>query len=308
MKSSSLVLTRQKYMKNKKLIFKFNMLLVLFLVSSGQAEQRPTVFVSIIPQKFFVQQISKDLVHVEVMVQPGASPATYEPKPSQMAELSSAEAYFAIDVPFEKAWLGKIAAVNPEMKIIRTDEGIEKVAMAAHHHEETGSDKGQPEHMILDPHIWLSPVLVKKQAATILAGLKPLIPEHAADLEANYSRFLQQIDILDAQLKSQLRGSKGQRFMVFHPSWGYFARQYGLEQVPIEIEGKAPKPAQLAELVTHAKAENIGIIFAQPQFSRKSAEVVAREIGGKVVLADPLAEDWLENLKDVAEKFRRAAK
>ena len=96
--------------------------------------------------------------------------------------------------------------------------------------------------------------------------------------------------------------------MVFHPSWGYFARQYGLEQVPIEIEGKAPKPAQLAELIGHAKEQNIQIIFVQPQFSRKSAEVVAREIGGKVVFADPLAEDWLQNLADVAEKFRQAAR
>lgn len=292
----------------KILIYKINVLLVLFFISICQASERPTVFVSIIPQKYFVQQISGDLVHVEVMVQPGASPATYEPKPSQMARLSSAAAYFAIDVPFEKAWLGKIAAVNPGMKIIRTDNGIEKVAMAAHHHEEIASDKGQPEHMILDPHIWLSPVLVKKQAAAILAGLKPIIPEHAADLDASYSQFLQQIDTLDAHLQSQLRGSKGQRFMVFHPSWGYFARQYGLEQVPIEIEGKAPKPAQLVELVTDARAQNIGIIFAQPQFSQKSAEVIAREIGGKVVLADPLAENWLENLKDVAEKIRRAAK
>ena len=181
--------------------------------------------------------------------------------------------------------------------------------MAAHHHEEIAEEtRDSSEHMILDPHIWLSPVLVKKQAAVILAGLKPIIPEHAADLDASYSQFLQQIDTLDAHLQSQLRGSKGQRFMVFHPSWGYFARQYGLEQMPIEIEGKAPKPAQLVELVTDARAQNIGIIFAQPQFSQKSAEVIAREIGGKVVLADPLAENWLENLKDVAEKIRRAAK
>lgn len=295
-------------MKIKILIFDFSLLCVAFFAASCLAADRPTVFVSIVPQKYFMQQISGDLVQVEIMVQPGASPATYEPKPSQMAKLSSAAAYFAIDVPFEKTWLGKIGAVNPDMTIIRTDRGIEKVAMAAHHHEEHGGDHKKEEHIILDPHIWLSPALVKKQAAAILEGLKPILPEHGADLDANYRLFLEKIDILDAQLKSQLQDSKGLRFMVFHPSWGYFAQQYGLEQVPIEIEGKAPKPAQLAELIEQARKENIGIVFVQPQFSHKSAEVIAREIGGRIIFADPLAEDWPHNLTDVAEKFRQAAK
>ena len=281
---------------------------MVFLASLCPARDRPTVFVSIVPQKYFVQQISGDLVAVEVMVQPGASPATYEPKPSQMSRLSAAAAYFAIDVPFEKAWLGRIGAVNPQMKIIRTDRGIEKIAMAAHHHEELGNEKKQSDHIILDPHIWLSPPLVKRQAAAILEGLKTIVPEHAGELDINYRLFLEKINGLDARLKSQLRGSKGLRFMVFHPSWGYFAREYGLEQIPIEIEGKAPKPAQLAELIAHARAEHIGVVFVQPQFSQKSAQVVAREIGGKVVFVDPLAEDWLGNLTAVGEKFRQAAK
>lgn len=295
-------------MKIKILIIQINILVALFLGFSASAAERPMVFVSIVPQKYFVQQISGDLVHVEIMVQPGASPATYEPKPSQMAGLARAAIYFAIDVPFEKAWLGKIAAVNPKMPIIRTDSGIDKLAMAAHHHEEQGSEQDEVGHGILDPHIWLSPILVKKQAAAILAGLKSILPGHAAELEANYRNFLLSLDRLDSQLHEQLQNSKGLQFMVFHPSWGYFARQYGLEQVPIEIEGKTPKPAQLAELIGHAQQQNIHIIFVQPQFSRKSAEVVAKEIGGKVVFADPLAEDWPRNLADVAEKIRQAAK
>lgn len=291
-----------------KSLFLFSILLKLLLVPPSQATERPTVFVSIVPQKYFVQQISGDLVHVEIMVQPGASPATYEPKPSQMAALAGAAAYFAIDVPFEKAWLSKIAAVNRKMPIIRTDSEIDKIAMATHDHDEHDLGPEEAGHIILDPHIWLSPIMVKKQAAVILAGLKEVVPEHAAELDTNYQRFIAKIDRLDAQLQERLEDSEGLRFMVFHPSWGYFARQYGLEQVPIEIEGKTPKPAQLAELIERAKKENIHIIFVQPQFSRKSAEVVAREIGGKIVFADPLAEDWLHNLADVAEKFRQAAK
>ncbi len=304
-------------MKYKIISFKFSLLCILFYVPFCAGAGKPTVFVSIVPQKYFVQQISKDLVNVEVMVQPGASPATYEPKPSQMTKLSSCAAYFAIGVPFEQAWLDRISAVNPNMKIVQTDRNIEKIAMARHYHEEM--EGGRPEEKvhheqeqagqtILDPHIWLSPVLVKKQAAVILEGLTAISPEHAKDFQTNYHIFLEKIDQLDLQLKAILKGREGMRFMVFHPSWGYFAKEYGLVQVPIEIEGKAPKPAQLAELIRHARESNIHVIFVQPQFSRKSAEVVAREIDGKVIFADPLAEDWFANLREVAEKFKLAVK
>jgi zinc transport system substrate-binding protein len=303
--------------KYKLFTLKISLLCLLCYVSFCAGASKPTVFVSLVPQKYFVQQISKDLVNVEVMVQPGASPATYEPKPSQMTKLSSCAAYFAIGVPFEKTWLGRISAVNPNMEIIQTDRNIEKIAMARHHHEEM--DEGshqekvhhepeQSENIILDPHIWLSPVLVKKQAAVILEGLTAHFPAHAMDFETNYHIFLKKIDELDDQIKTILKGREGMRFMVFHPSWGYFAKEYGLLQVPIEIEGKAPKPAQLAELIQHARESDIRIIFVQPQFSRKSAEVVAREIDGKVIFADPLAEDWSANLREVAEEFKLAVK
>lgn len=295
----------------------FILLCIFFYPPFCTATDKQTVFVSIVPQKFFVQQISKDIINVEVMVQPGASPATYEPKASQMAKLSSAAAYFAIGVPFETTWLGKISAVNPHMKIIHTDRNIEKTAMALHHHNDLAAEQhpgdGHPElnlseDTILDPHIWLSPTLVKKQAAVIVESLKLIIPKHAADFDKNYYIFLDKIDALDAELKSTLQESLGLRFMVFHPSWGYFAKDYGLEQVPIEIEGKTPKPAQLVKLIRHARENHISVIFAQPQFSQKSAKIVAREIEGKVIFVDPLAEDWITNLRDVAEKFKLAVK
>jgi zinc transport system substrate-binding protein len=177
----------------------------LIIVCSANAADKISVFVSIVPQKYFVQQIGKDMVDAKVMVKPGASPATYEPKPRQMAELSKAKLYFSIGVPFEKAWLKKIAATNPDMRVVHTDHGIEKIAMAAHHHhhdeddhhgetheaghheadhhkkghhDEKGhdhkhhhdrdhhdanrhKDEGHHDHAGLDPHIWISPALVK---------------------------------------------------------------------------------------------------------------------------------------------------
>jgi zinc transport system substrate-binding protein len=304
-------------MNLKILTLNFSILCLLLYSPFCNATDKQTVFVSIVPQKFFVQQISKDLVHVEVMVQPGASPATYEPKASQMARLATSEAYFSIGVPFEKAWLGKISAVNPHIKIIHTERNIEKIAMPSHHHNEMDagqhidgdrSEQDHPGDTVLDPHIWLSPTLVKKQAAVIVEGLKSLDPEHAMDFDSNYHLFLDKINALDAEIRATLRDSRGLRFMVFHPSWGYFAKDYGLIQIPIEIEGKTPKPAQLVELIRLARKDNIRVIFAQPQFSQKSAEVVAREIEGKVIFADPLAEDWITNLRNVTEKIKLALK
>jgi zinc transport system substrate-binding protein len=273
----------------------------------GQAGKKLVVFVSIPPQKYFLHQIGRQRLDVQVMVQPGASPATYEPKPRQMAAISRAHVYFAIGVPFEKTWLKKIAAVNPDMQVVHTDLGIQKIPMAANHTESEQHRKKDP-HGELDPHIWLSPTLVMTQARTILNALIEIDPDHRAVYEANAKVFVAELAALDADLKTMFAGKQGLEFMVFHPSWGYFARAYGLQQVPAEIEGKDPKPAQLKALIEYAKAKHINIIFVQPQFSTRSAERVAKEIGGQVIFADPLASDWTGNLREVAQKFKVALK
>jgi zinc transport system substrate-binding protein len=312
--------------------FLINIAIICFMPMICSAAGKLPVFVSIVPQQYFVQQIGKDLVEIQVMVQPAASPATYEPKPKQMADLSKAKIYLAIGVPFEKVWLEKIADSNPGMRVIHTDHGIEKLAMEAHshddhaeahhetdhddhdhqkegeHHGEAAHDHGHHEHAGLDPHIWLSPPLVKIQARTILAALQEADPAHRSTYEANFKEFTARIDQLDTDLKKTFAGKKGLQFMVFHPAWGYFAHAYGLKQVPIEIEGKDPKPAQLKELVQHARESGIKVVFAQPQFSTKSAELVAREINGQVVFANPLAQEWMANLRQVADKFQAALK
>ena len=297
------------------------------LLSPSWAAEKVPVFVSILPQKFFVEQIGKDLVDVQVMVEPGASPHTYEPKPRQMAAVSKARIYFAIGVTFEKAWLNRIKTSNPGMLVVHTDHGIEKLPMAAHHHhgdekhdheahDRHGEDKDHKEahhdhhhdHGEPDPHIWLSPPLVMVQARSILAALQSVDPPHHAAYEANYQAFVAMAAKLDAELRSIFAGKKGLQFMVFHPAWGYFADAYGLKQVPIELEGKEPKPAQLKQLIDHAREHDIKVLFVQPQFSVKSAEVVAQGIGGQVAFADPLAQDWMENLLAVAAKFEAAVR
>ncbi|MBF0572876.1 MAG: zinc ABC transporter substrate-binding protein, partial [Desulfamplus sp.] len=297
------------------------------------SEDKLTVFVSILPQKFFVEQIGKDRVDVHVMVQPGASPHTYEPRPQQMTALSKTDIYFAIGLPFEKVWLEKISATNKNMKIINTDDGIEKIQMVRHNHNEEGDDvehkvtekksvKNDKEQNIKqkqelepdlhkehkhkgenkehngepDPHIWLSPKLVIIQANHILEGLKSIDSKSGAFYDANYKEFILKIEKIDRDLKDIFKDKKGVKFMVFHPSWGYFARDYNIQEIPIEKEGKNPRPAELQELINHAREDKILVIFAQPQFSTKSAKQIAREINGEVVFADPLAYDWFKNL------------
>jgi zinc transport system substrate-binding protein len=292
-------------------------LIGLFLVSAvflfpcgglALAGEKLMVFVSIPPQKYFLQQIGRQRLDIQVMVQPGASPATYEPRPRQMAAISRTHIYFAIGVPFETIWLNKIAAANPGMQVVHTDRGIPKIPMAANHveSEHRRQKDHQDHHGELDPHIWLSPRLVMTQARTILKALINTDPDHKAVYEANTKVFVAKLAALDADLKDIFAGRREVQFMVFHPSWGYFAGDYGLQQVPVEIEGKDPKPAQLKGLIEHAKRKHIKIIFVQPQFSTRSADLVAKEIGGQVVFADPLASDWSGNLREVAQKLKAA--
>ncbi|UCF95502.1 MAG: zinc ABC transporter substrate-binding protein [Desulfobacterales bacterium] len=277
------------------------------------------VFVSILPQKYFVSQIGGSRVDISVMVAPGANPENYEPKPRQMAALSKARLYFAIGVPFEKTWLTKIAAGNPEMRIVRTQEGITPRAMAtdfhrgAHNHlqkeghAQTRGLQQESEHGIYDPHIWLAPSLVMIQARHIFDALAACDSAHRSEYEKNYHKFVAELAELDSELKRILAGRGAAcEFMVFHPAWGYFADAYGLRQVPIEIEGKDPKPAQLKEMIEHAKRKGIKVIFAQPQFSVRSAQAIARAIEGRVIPADPLAPNWPENLRQLAAGFKAA--
>jgi zinc transport system substrate-binding protein len=278
--------------------------LILHAAAGASAEPVP-VFVSILPEKTFVEKVGGSLVNVSVMVLPGANPHSYEPRPAQMGALSKARLYFAIGIGFEDAWLRKFASANPGMKIVHLDEGIEKIPMVAHHHDD-GKDLPEEHQGAPDPHIWLSPPNVKKIAEKICRALIETDPSNHAAYEENLGRFQREIDSLHAHLSGLFSDKKGAKFMVFHPAWGYFARTYGLEQVPVEVEGKEPKPAQLRALIEEARREGIKVIFVQPQFSTRSAEAIAKAIGGEVVVADDLRQDWEENLRNQAERFKAA--
>jgi len=264
---------------------------------------RIKVFVSILPQAYFVERVGGERVDVSVMVGPGQSPATYEPRPKQMAELNKARLYFRIGVPFENVWMERISKANPNMKVIDTRRGIELLSMKAHHRHD---DEAHPHHGtgMKDPHIWLSLRLVKTQAQNMCAAA--LIAEdlaHRSYYESNLRAFQADLDKLDGEISEILKHIKTRKFMVFHPALGYFARDYALEEVPIERQGKEPSAKILADLIEQAKEEGIKVVFVQQQFGHASAETIGRAIGGKVVYIDPLAKDYLENIRKIAETF-----
>lgn len=300
--------------------------LVLVLVA-GSALASPSVFVTVSPQKYFVDKVSGGKATVSVMVEPGANPHAYEPKPRQMAELAKASLYFTIGDSFDRTWLERIVGASPGITVVHTAEGIEKIPMAEDHHEDgegrghagerhdDGASAAEPGHEgdghgTLDPHIWLDPSLVKIQVAHIRDGLSKVDPAGAQEYAANAGAFLRELDALDAEIRSTLSVLPEDRrsFLVFHPSWGYFARAYGLTQVSIEVEGKEPSPRDLARIIAMAKEEGSKVVFVQPQFSQKSASVIARQIGATVVRLDPLAAEWSENLLRAARAFADALK
>jgi len=267
------------------------------------------VTVSILPQKYFLERIGGDRVDVSVMVLPGANPATYEPKPKQMADLAQSKLYFAIGVPFETVWLNRFAQASPEMTIVETQEGIEKLPMEPKHHHDKNEHRDPEAHSGKDPHVWLSPPLVMVQARNYVSALVKADPEGRASYEANYRQFILELADLDLKIARLFYNEKtGKRFMVYHPAWGYFAAAYGLVQIPVEIEGKSPTPKALQQLIDRARKDGIRVVFVQPQFSTKSAETIAHAIGGRVIAADPLALDWQTNLLHVAEQFKPALK
>ena len=260
------------------------------------------VTVSILPQQYFVERIGGEHVSVNVMVEPGDSPHTYEPKPEQLRALSEAAIYFRIGVDFENAWMDRISAANPDMMMVDTTVGIERAPMVTHQHL-GGEQGGTGETENPDPHIWTSPRLVKIQASTVFEALSRVDPAHADGYKTNLDHFLTEIDALDVEIRRALARTERRKIIVFHPAWGYFAREYGLEMIPVEIGGQEPSPAELADLVTMAKEEGINVVFAQPELSTRDAETIANEIDGEVLLISPLAPDWLENLRRVAGAF-----
>ncbi len=256
------------------------------------------VSVSVPPQAYFVERIAGDSVEVHVMVPPGSSPATYEPSPQQLVALTKSSLYVAVGHPaflFELRHLKSLVAANP---------GIAIVDMAMGAAVSCTDDQGR--ELDDDPHIWLSPRLMLAAADRIAAKLSELDPEKAGFYRQNLQSLASDIRSLDREMRELMQELRGRTFMVFHPAWSYFACDYGLIQMAIEAGGKEPGPAQLVATIEEARRKGIRVVFVQRGFSDRSARVIATELGARLEELDPLARDWLENLRRSGARIAEA--
>lgn len=268
------------------------------------------VAVSVPPQAYFVDRIGGERVAVEVMVPPGAAPDSYEPSPQQILALRQARLYVKVGhagFPFETRYLEVPAAARsgagPALELVDMSRGIDLLPAPEAF---AGEASGIHAHGNIDPHVWVAPAAVAVAAENIAAALTRIDPAGTAVYRDNLAAFLADVAALDRDVRAELAGVARRRFLVYHPSWGYFAREYGLEQVAIESEGKDPSPAHVVALVEEARREGIRTVFVQRGFSDRAARVIAAELGAEVVVLDPLAYDWLANLREVAKALRRA--
>ena len=262
----------------------------LFIKESGKGGEGSgiIVVVTIPPQAEFVKRVGGEKVTVITMVPQWANPHTYEPTPAQLMNVSKAKMYVKMGsgIEFEIAWMDKIKSINENMLIVDCSNGIELL-------KENGK---------ADPHIWLSPKNAKIIVENICEGLVQIDPANSTYYEQNKEAYLRELDALDKEISQILSKASTHKFIVYHPAWSYFARDYGLEQISIEEGGKEPTPERIASIIEEAKRNNITKIFASPQFKDK-AEVIAKEIGGEVVEINPLAENYIENMRKFAEEL-----
>ncbi len=261
------------------------------------------VYVSILPQSYLASRIGGEFARVHTLVPVGQSPHSFELTPRQMAELATSRAYFAVGLPFEERVLRKLAGMNLDLVIVDTSDGIPKRHMdAADAHEEPPARGSRRP----DPHIWLSPRSARAIAESICDGFTNVDQDHAPDYEANLEFLHEDLDRLDEEIARMLEPYAGRSFYVFHPAFGYFADAYGLTQTPIETAGKEPGIRDLISFVERARADGVTTIFVQLQFSERTAQAVATEIGATVVALDPLESDYLSGLMRIAESVRAA--
>lgn len=267
--------------------------------------------VTIEPQRYFLDQIVGDMFTINTLVPPGTSPETYEPAPSVMVDMAKSNVYFMVgDLGFENVWSKRLAKNNPNVTIINCSEGI--VRMEGHDHDhDHGYDLHHTHlhsHSGIDPHVWSSPYAVKVFTRNMLNEIVKIDPDNAGTYEANYEILLAKIEKTDSLIRDLLKNVSSKSFIIYHPALGYFARDYGLNQISIEFEGKSPSPSQIKEIVDVARKEKINTIFIERSFDTKNTTVIAHEIGAQVFEIDPLRYEWDVELLRIATILAREVK
>jgi len=261
---------------------------------SQEKLEKLDVIVSIAPLAEWVKSVGGNKVDVTILVPPRASPHTYEPKPSQLIKVEKAKIFVKNGAGLE-FWANKIVRINKDILVVDISKEIKLIEL---------SPKEQKKHHLLkDPHLWLSLRNAKKGVKEIYEALSKVNPENEEYYRKNMNEYIEKLDALDKEISKKLKAVKNKKFIVLHPSWSYFSKDYGLEQIPIERGGKEPGPKYIKKIIDTARENNIKVVFVEPQFNQKSAQMIAREIDGRVVSINPLAEDYLKNMRITVNEF-----
>ena len=265
--------------------------------SGAEKPKDKIIFVSILPLKYFADKIVGNTWKVEVTVPPGVGPETYSPTPKQMVLLGESKAYYSIGfLGFEQAWLENFKSTNQDLQIFVTSKNVDLIKENEQH----------PDHIHLqgvDPHIWSSPKAARQIALNICNGMVQIDPDAAGFYRSNLKLLLAEIDNVDSTVSRLLKNVPAKKFIIFHPALGYFARDYGFEQLSIEFEGKVPSPKHLQTVIETAKSGNIKYVLIQKEFDIENAEIIAKETGSKVIQIDPLDYYWPQQMIAIAEKL-----
>lgn len=305
-------------------------ILLLAACSSNKKEEKAVsniVTVSIIPQKFIVEKIAGDEVYVNLMIPEGSTPHTYEPTPKQVTDLSKSKAYFKVGlIEFEDIWMEKLKSTNKNMTVLDMSKGcsVRHFAESEHHehhhdgeehhdeheHEKEHGHDHEKEHKHKhhsnhrpDPHNWISAKNLKIMAQNTASYLTELYPDKKNIFEKNLKSFIKEIDDADKIIKDNISKARIKEFIVFHPSWGYFADEYGLEQISMEVEGKVPSVKTMQHIAEEAKEHSIKLVIIQKQFDPNLAKTLAEEIGGTVKSFDPLTYNILDSMIEISKEL-----
>ncbi|MFP4196131.1 MAG: metal ABC transporter solute-binding protein, Zn/Mn family [Methanomassiliicoccales archaeon] len=261
-------------------------------------EDNMVAVVSTIPVKQMVEGVGGDLVEVTSMVQVGESPHDYGQLSSQLLSVERADVYFksGASLEFELENMDKIRQTNPDMMMVDCSHNL-TVKEWEDHYGDSGGQSG------IDPHVWLSPTNAMKMVWTIHQALVELDPANETRYDQNLQTYLGDLEDLREDLDAMLSPYQGRKFLTYHPSWGYFGDEFDLHQIAIEEAGKEPESAGIQAIIQQAEELGIDVIFVSPQFDTSRAQVIAEEIGGVVVKADPLTDDYFQTLRDLANEM-----
>ena len=282
----------------KKLIY----ILTLFILSAcgntTQKSEKPILTVTLEPLRYFTEAIAGDNYEVVSMVPKGSSPESYDPTPQQLVNLSKSQAYFRIGyIGFEQAWMKKLEANCPNMKVFDTSKGIDLILDKGHWHGDHFHEGG------VEPHVWNSTQNALIIADNIYQALCELDSTHQEDYQKRLDVLKQTIRQTDANVRTLLENADS-TFLIYHPALSYFARDYGLKQVSIEEGGQEPSPAQLKTLIETCRNENVHTIFLQQEFDQRNAQLIANELGVNIVSINPLSYDWVKEMIRIAEALK----